>query len=163
MLLVLFSYIPLILIGFILDTLLSHFFNMAKANAAGFNALSLWVYSNLAGYRFLPQEIMTSLWLLMIIVFMLNAFTATDVLQFQKRFLYSFFYLWGMVLTVVMVLTFACVQPFDQLSARPETITCFGIAIHALFIIELLIIILLPAVLYGLSKRGTLKTDETAL
>lgn len=159
-LLVLFSYIPLIFIGFILDILLVHFFTSAKESAAGLSSLSLWVYNNLAGYRFLPQEILTGIWLLMIIALMFNLFTAPDTRHFRIRFLYSFLYLWGLVLTAVAVLAFACVQPFDLLSARPEAITRFGKTIHILFFVELLVIVLLPAGFYWGQKRRSQKSDK---
>lgn len=158
--LVLFSYIPLIFIGFILDILLIRFFTSAKEGAAGLSSLSFWIYNNLAGYRFLPQEILTGIWLLMIIALIFHIFTAPDTWHFRIRFLYSFLYLWGLVLTAVVVLVFACLQPFDLLSARPEAITRFGKTIHILFFVELLVIVLLPVGFYWAEKRRSQKSDK---
>ncbi len=157
--LVLLSFIPLMVIGYILDVVLIHFFSQAQGNTAGFNSASLWVYNNLAGYRFLPQEIMTGFWLFMVLFFILNFFRSSDSQQFRIRFLLSFLFIWGSALTAAGCIVFACIQPFDLLLARLEDIPPFGKAIQNVLIAELLMIPLLPAAFFLFRKIRPVKAS----
>lgn len=161
--LVLLSFIPLMLTGFILDILLVHFFSMVKGNAAGLNAASLWIYNNLAGYRFLPQQFMAGFWFLMIIFFILIFSRPGDPQQARFTFIYSFLLIWAMALSVAGSIAFACIKPFDLLLARVEDPTWVGSSLPLVLIGELLTILLLPIAFFLWKKSSAVKTDAPEL
>jgi hypothetical protein len=156
--LVLFSFIPLMLMGFILDMLLVHFFSMLKGNIGGLNAVSLWVYNHLAGYRFLPQELMAGFWFLMIITSILIFFPPGDPQKSRLRFLYSFLFLWGTAVSVAGGIALACIKPFDLLLARVEDTTWVGNSLPVFLIAELLAILFLPIALFLWKKKAAAKS-----
>jgi glucan phosphoethanolaminetransferase (alkaline phosphatase superfamily) len=158
--LVLLSFIPLMLMGFILDILLVHFFSMLNGNIGGLNAVSLWVYNHLAGYRFLSQELMAGFWFLMIISFIVIFSPPGDPLQLRFRFLFSFLFLWGAAISVAGGIAFACIKPFDLLLARVEDTTWVGNSLSTGLAAELAVILFLPIALFLWKK--TRAARETA-
>jgi hypothetical protein len=160
--LVLLSFIPLMLIGFLLDILLVHFFSMLKGNISGLNAVSLWIYNHLAGFRFLSQELMAGFWFLMIIAFIVIFSPPGDPQQLRFRFLYSFLFLWGTAVSVAGGIAFACIKPFDLLSARVEDPTWVGNSLPTVLIAELLIILFLPIAFFIWKKTRAAKTAPPA-
>lgn len=160
--LVLLSFVPLMLIGFVLDILLIHFFSMVKGNTVGLNAASLWIYDHLAGYRFLPQELMAGFWFLMVISLIIIFSKPGDSQQLRFKFLYSFLFIWGTAVSVAGGIAFACVKPYDLLLARVEDATWVGNGLHTLLIAEWGVILLLPIALFFWKKASAAKTDTTA-
>jgi hypothetical protein len=161
--LVLLSFIPLMLTGFILDILLIHFFSMVKGNAAALNTPSLWVYNNLAGYRFLPQELMAGFWFLMIISIILIFSRPGDPQRVRFNFLFSFLLIWGTALSVAGSIAFACIKPFDLLLARVEDPTWVGCLLPSVLIGELLAILLIPIGFFLWKKAIPVKTNPPEL
>ncbi|MFH0726258.1 MAG: hypothetical protein V2B19_07930 [Pseudomonadota bacterium] len=160
--LVLLSFIPLMLMGFILDILLVHFFSMIKGNISGLNTVSLWIYNHLAGYRFLPQELMAGFWFLMIISFIVIFSPPGDPQQLRFRFLYSFLFLWGAAVSVAGGIAFACIKPFDLLLSRVEDATWVGNSLPTVLIGELLVILFLPIVFFLWKKIKAAKMANPA-
>ena len=76
--LILLSLIPILIIGSILDFLLTHLYAHVENGKTVLPIISQWIYDSIAGHRFLIQEIMASFWTLMVLCFMINAFIATD-------------------------------------------------------------------------------------
>jgi hypothetical protein len=157
--LVLLSFIPLMLTGFILDILLVHFFSMVKGNAAGLNVASLWIYNHLAGYRFLPQELMAGFWFLMIISFIIIFSRPGDPQQARFNFLYSFLLIWGTAISIAGCIAFACIKPFDLLLARVEGMTWVGNSLPTVLIAELMVILFLPIAFSLWKKASTFRTN----
>jgi hypothetical protein len=160
--LVLLSFIPLMLMGFILDILLIHFFSFIKGDPGRLNVASLWVYHHLAGFRFLPQELMAGFWFLMIISFIIFFYRPGDPQQFRLGFFYSFLFIWGVAVSVAGSIAFACIMPFDLLLARVEDTTWVGNSLPKLLIVELLVILLLPVVFFLWEKANAAKTTAPA-
>jgi hypothetical protein len=150
--LILVSFIPLFFIGSLLDILLTHFYAHVENGTAVLPIISQWVYASIAGHRFLPQEIMACFWILMVILFILNAFFATDRQQFRIRFIYSFLFTWILTMTTAILIVFACVAPFDLLLARLEEDGLFDRIVHVSMVFELMLIVLIPVVLVILRR-----------
>lgn len=159
--LVLLSFVPLFFIGCILDISLTHFFASAKESGAGLNMISRWVYDNMAGFRFLPQEIMTGFWLFMILSLIATLFHSADHQRFRIRFIYAFLFSWGAALTAAVCIGFACLHPFDLLLARLDATSGFPRAIETLLVIELLMIPLMVAGLFMRKKTRPSTAKET--
>lgn len=160
--LVLLSFVPLFFIGCILDISLTHFFASAKENGAGLNMISRWVYNNMAGFRFLPQEIMTGFWLFMILILIVNLFHSTDLQRFRVRFIYAFLFSWGAALTAAVCIGFACLHPFDLLLARLDATSGFGRVIETLLVVELMMIPIIAAGFFVWKKTRQSKAKKTA-
>jgi hypothetical protein len=142
--LILVSFIPLFFMGSLLDILLTQFYAHVENGKVVLTPISQWVYESMAGYRFLPQEIMTCFCLLMVILFILNAFFAKDQQQFRMRFIYSFLLTWILAVTTATLIVFACVAPFDLLLARLEEDSLFDRIIYVILVFELILIVLIP-------------------
>jgi len=155
--LILVSFIPFFFIGSLLDILLTHFYANIENGKAVLPTISLWVYESMAGHRFLPQEIMTCFWVLLLILFTFNAFFARDQQQFRIRFIYSFLFTWVLAITTATLIAFGCVAPFDLLLARLEEDSLFDRIIHVILLLELMLIILIPVgllILRRVSRPG---------
>jgi len=150
--LVLVSVIPIFFMGSLLDILLTHFYAHVESGKAGLPTISQWVYESMAGRRFLPQEIMACIWILMLILFILNSFFAKDQQQFRMRFIYSFLLAWILAMTAATLIVFACVAPFDLLLARLEEDSLFDGIIHIILLLELMLIVLIPVGLVIMRK-----------
>jgi len=150
--LVLASFIPFFFIGSLLDIILTHFYAHGEGGKAVLPTISQWVYEFMAGHRFLSQEIMGCIWILMVILFILNAFFAEDQQQFRMRFIYSFLFTWVLAMATATLVVFACVSPFDLLLSRIEENALFDSIIHIIFLLELILIILIPAGLVIMRK-----------
>jgi hypothetical protein len=150
--LILVSFIPLFFMGSLLDILLTQFYAHIENGKVFLTPISKWVYGSMAGHRFLPQEIMACFWVLMVIIFILNAFFAKDQQQFRIRFIYSFLFTWVLSIATATLIIFACVAPFDLLLARLEEDGLFNRIIHVVLLLELMLIILIPVVLLILRK-----------
>ena len=111
--LILVSFIPFFFTGSLLDILLTHFYANFENGKAVLPPISQWVYGSMAGHRFLSQEILTCFWMLLVILFILNAFFANDQQQFRIRFICSFLFTWVLGITAVTLIVFVCVAPFD--------------------------------------------------
>ena len=144
MVLILVSFIPLFFMGSLLDILLTHFYAHVENGKVALPTISHWVYESMAGHRFLPQEIMACFCLLMVILFILNAFLAKDQQQFRIRFIYSFLFIWILAITTATLIAFACLAPFDLLLARLEEDGLFDSIIHVILVFELILIVLIP-------------------
>jgi hypothetical protein len=142
--LILVSFIPLFFMGSLLDILLTQFYAHVENGKVVLTPISQWVYESMAGYRFLPQEIMACFCLLMVILFILNAFFAKDQQQFRMRFIYSFLLTWILAVTTATLIVFACVAPFDLLLARLEEDSLFDRIIYVILVFELILIVLIP-------------------
>ena len=142
--LVLVSFIPLFFMGSLLDILLTQFYAHVENGKVVLTPISQWVYESMAGHRFLPQEIMICFWVLMVILFILNAFFAIDQQQFRIRFIYSFLFTWVLAITTATLIAFGCVAPFDLLLSRLEEDGLFYGIIHSILLLELMLIILVP-------------------
>lgn len=138
------SFIPFFFIGSLLDILLTHFYANVENGKSVLPPISEWVYDSMAGHRFLPQEIMTCFWILLVILFVLNACFAGNRQQFRIRFVYSFIFTWMLAITAAALIGFACVSPFDLLLDRLEENGLFQSIIHAILMFELMLFILLP-------------------
>jgi hypothetical protein len=152
--LILVSFIPLFFMGSLLDILLTHFYAHVENGRVALTPISQWVYESMAGHRFLPQEIMACFCLLMVIIFILNAFFAKDQQQFRIRFIYSFLFTWILAITTATLIAFACLAPFDLLLARLEEDGPFDRIIHVILVFELILIVLIPLGLVIWSKVG---------
>lgn len=144
MVLVLVSFIPLFFIGSLLDILLTQFYARIVNGKVVLPSISQWINESMAGHRFLPQEIMICFWGLMVILFILNAFFATDQQHFRIRFIYSFLLTWILAITTATFVVFACVAPFDLLLARLEEDSLLDGIIHIILLLELMLILLIP-------------------
>ena len=142
--LILVSFIPLFFMGSLLDILLTHFYAHVENGKVALPTISHWVYESMAGHRFLPQEIMACFCLLMVILFILNAFFAKDQQQFRIRFIYSFLFTWILAITSATLIAFGCIAPFDLLLARLEEDGLFDSIIHVILVFELILILLIP-------------------
>jgi hypothetical protein len=143
--LILVSLLPIFFIGAFLDIALTQFYAYVENGKTTLPAISQWVYESIAGYRFLPQEIMVCIWALMVILFILNAFFTKDRQQFRLRFIYSFLLTWILVVTFVSLMIFTCVSPFDLLFSRLEESGWFHHIIRIILLFELMLVILIPA------------------
>jgi hypothetical protein len=148
------SFIPLFFIGSLLDIILTHFYAHVENGKAVLPTISQWVYENMAGHRFLPQEIMVCIWIFMAMLFILNAFFSKDQQQFRMRFIYSFLFTWVMAMTVTTLIVFACISPFDLLFSRIEENALFDSVIHIIFLLEMIVVILIPAGLIVMRRIG---------
>ncbi len=152
--LILVSFIFFFLIGALLDILLTHFYANIKNEKAVLPPISQWVFESMAGHRFLPQEIMACIWIFMVLLFILNAFFATDQQQFRLRFIYSFLLTWILAITTATLIVFACVSPFDLLLSRLEETGMFDRIIHIILLLELILINFIPVGLVVWRKVG---------
>lgn len=144
MVLILVSFIPFFFIGSLLDILLTQFYAHVENGKVVLTPISQWVYESMAGHRFLPQEIVVCIWMLMVMLFILNAFFVKDQQKFRMRFIYSFLFIWVLTITIATLIVFACVAPFDLLLARLEEDGLFYRIIHVILLLELILIILIP-------------------
>jgi len=158
--LILISFIPFFFTGSLLDILLTHFYANIENNNTILSPVFRWVYESMAGHRFLPQEIMVCLWAFMVILFILNAFFATDQQQFRIRFIYSFLFTWVLVITTTTLIVFVCVSPFDLLLARIEEAGMFDRIISGILVFELMLIVLIPVGL-GIMRKIRRTGQET--
>lgn len=142
--LILISFISFFFISSLLDILLTYFYAHVENGKTALPTISQWVYESMAGHRFLPQEIMACFWILMVILFILNAFFATDRQQFRIRFIYSFLFTWVLAITTATLIAFGCIAPFDLLLARLEEDSLLDRIIHVFLLFELMLIILIP-------------------
>ena len=157
MVLVLVSFIPFFFIGSLLDIILTHYYAHGEGGNAVLPTISQWVYETMAGRRFLPQEIMACIWMFMVILFILNAFLSKDRQQFHMRFIYSFLFAWVLVMTTATFIVFACVSPFDLLFSRIEENALFDSIIHNIFLLEMMLVILIPAGLVFMRRIGKVR------
>jgi hypothetical protein len=137
------SLFPLLLIGSILDILLTHVYARFENAQASLPHISQWVYENLSGHRALPQEIMVCFWLLMVLCIVFSAFMAKDRIQFRIGFIYSFLFTWLLAITVVAAIALACASPFDLLLSRIDGNGVFITTIHIVLLLEVILIIAL--------------------
>ena len=161
--LVLIFFIPIFFMGSLLDILLTHFYAHVENGKAALPTISQWVYESMAGHRFLPQEIMACFCLLMVILFILNAFFAKDPQQFRIRFVYSFLFIWILVITTATLIAFGCITPFDLLLARLEEDSLLGRMISVILVFEVMLIVLIPVALViwrKVSKTGQVAKSE---
>ena len=158
--LILISFIPFFFMGSLLDILLTHFYARTQNGKAALPTISLWVYESIAGHRFLPQEIMACFCLLMVILFILNAFFAVDQKHFRIRFIYSFLYIWVLAITTAAFIVFACVAPFDLLLARLEEGSLLNGIIHIILLLGLILIVIIPVGL-GIMRKVSTAGQET--
>ena len=142
--LILVSFIPIFFMGSLLDILLTHLYAHADSGKTALPTILQWVYEYMAGHRFLPQEIMACFCMLMVILFILNAFFAKDQQQFRIRFIYSFLFTWILAITTTTLISFACLAPFDLLLARLEEDGLFVHIVHVILVFELMLIVLIP-------------------
>jgi hypothetical protein len=142
--LVLLSFIPFFFIGSVLDIILIHFYAHVQNGKEALPTISQWIYESMAGHRFLSQEIMACIWILMVILIILNAFFAEDQQQFRIA--------WVLAMATATLVVFACVSPFDLLLSRIEENALFDSIIHIIFLSELILIILIPAGLVIMRK-----------
>lgn len=155
--LVMISFIPFFFIGFLLDIILTHFYAWVENEKTVLPTISQWAYESMAGHRFLPNEIMACIWILLVVLFILNAFFAKDQQQFRIRFIYSLLLTWILAITTGTLIVFACVSPFDLLLSRLEEDSVFGFIIHAILIFELMLVVLIPVAVViwrRISKTG---------
>ena len=143
-LLIMVSFIPLFFMGSFLDILLTHFYAHVKNVNTGLPTISQWIYESMAGHRFLSQEIMACFWVLMVILFILNAVFARDRQQFRMGFIYSFLFVWVLAISAATLIAFGCIAPFDLLLARLEEDGLFHGIIHVILAVELMLIVLIP-------------------
>ena len=143
-LLIMVSFIPLFFMGAFLDILLTHFYVHVKNVNTGLPTISRWIYEFMAGHRFLSQEIMACFWVLMVILFILNAVFAKDRQQFRMGFIYWFLFVWGLAISTATLIAFGCVAPFDLLLARLEEDGRFGGIIHVVLVVEIMLVVLIP-------------------
>ena len=111
----------------------------------------------------LPQEIMACFCLLMVILFILNAFFAKDPQQFHIRFVYSFLFIWILVITTATLIAFGCITPFDLLLARLEEDSLLDRMISVILVFEVMLIVLIPVALViwrKVSKTGQVTKSE---
>jgi hypothetical protein len=156
--LVLLSYIPMFFIGSILDILLTHFYAQVENGKRGLPLLSIWIYDAMAGRRFLAQEIMLCLWILMVLCFIFNAFISDDQNRFRIRFAYSFFFTWLLAIAIASFIAFACAAPFDLLLAHVGDAGVFATVVHSILVFELVLVLVSPI---GLIIRRKLKRNKT--
>ena len=150
--LILVSFIPFFFIGSLLDIQLTHFYANIENGKAILPPISQWVYESMAGHRFLPQEIMTCFWVLMVLFFILITFFSNNQQQFRIRFIYSFLFIWALAITTATLIAFGCVAPFDLLLARLDEYGKIDRIIHVIMLLELMLIILIPVGLIVLSR-----------
>lgn len=148
------------LIGFILDVMLARFYSMAKDNINSLNTASLWVYRHLAGDRFLPQELMAGFWLSMVLIFLIHLYFDKNPIHNRIGFLYSFLFLWGMVISTAGGFTLACIKPFDLLIAKPEGATGFAKGVEVILLGLVLAVIFLPIFQYLRQKAEMSESAE---
>jgi hypothetical protein len=161
--LILISFISLFFMGSLLDILLTHFYAHVENGKTVLPTISQWVYESMAGHRFLPQEIMACFCLLMVILFILNAFFAKDPQQFRIRFIYSFLFTWVLAITTATLIAFGCIAPFDLLLARLEEDSLLGRMISVILVFEIILIVLIPVALViwrKMSKTGHFAKSE---
>ena len=151
------SFILLFFIGSLLDIILTHFYAHVENGKEVLPTISQWVYENMAGQRFLPQEIMVCIWIFMVVLFILNAFLSKDRQQFRMRFIYSFLFTWVLAMTTATFIVFACVSPFDLLLSRIEANALFDSIIHIIFLLEVMLVILIPAGLVVMRRIGKVR------
>jgi len=160
--LILVSFIPLFFMGSLLDILLTQFYAHVENGKGVLTPISQWVYESMAGHRFLPQEIMACFWVLMVILFILNAFFPKDQQQFRIRFIYSFLFTWILAITTSTLIAFGCVAPFDLLLSRLEEDGLFDGIIHSILLLEVMLIILIPVGLVIWRKVSTTGQETKA-
>lgn len=143
-LLVLFSLLPLFFIGSLLDILLIHFFSRVQDGGTMLPPLSKWVIGEIAGYRFLSQEIMIGFWGLLALSLLICALTSKSRDDFRVRFLHSFLWGWIISLGAASFLGLACALPFDLMLDRLDGISPVGRIIHIALLVELLLLVVVP-------------------
>jgi hypothetical protein len=151
--LVLISFIPLFFIGALLDILLTHFYSRFENDQTTLPIISKWIHDSIAGYRFLPQELMVCFWILMVLLFIFNALISNDQQQFRIRFIYSYLFTWALALTTALLIAFASTLPFDLLLARVDEPSLFCNVIHLIMVLELVLIVMISAGLIFWRKR----------
>ena len=151
--LVLISFIPLFFIGSLLDILLTHFYSRFENDQTALPIISKWIHDSIAGYRFLPQELMVCFWILMVFLFIFNALISNDQQPFRIRFIYSYLFTWALALTTALLIAFACTVPFDLLLARVDEPSLFCNLIHLIMVFELVLIVMIPMGLIFWRKR----------
>jgi hypothetical protein len=148
--LLLFSIMPLFILGLLLDLALVQLY--VRGNDIELPVLSQWVYNAMAGYRSLPLKFMLSFWLLMMLSFILSGLTSTSQEQFRLRFYYSYLMIWLLTATFAGFLFLACLVPFDYLSARLED-GYIGGFLHIIIALQVILIISGPFIFRALQKR----------
>ena len=153
------SLFPLLLIGSLLDILLTHVYAWFENAQTGLPPISQWIYENLSGHRALPQEIMVCFWLFMVLCFVLSAFTAKDRMRFRMGFIYSFLFAWLLAITAVAAIVLACALPLDLLLSRIDGGGGFSTAIHIILLLETVLIIAIALVMV-IRRKTNLKELE---
>ena len=143
--LVLLSFIPLFFIGSLLDIFLTHLYARTEKGETALPVISQWVHDSIAGHRLLPQEIMICFWVLMVLLFIVNALTAGDQQQFRIRFIYSFLFTWLLSITTASFIALACALPFDLLLSRVGEGDMFCSLFRIILLFELTLIVIIPA------------------
>ena len=152
--LVLFSFIPLFIIGALLDVFLAHLYGRfgESANAA-LPLISYWALGTMAGYRFLAQEIMVCLWGLMVLSFLITILVYEDQTQRRIRFVQTFIFMWILGLTVSSFIALSCILPFDLMIDRPEGRGLVGGVVRIVLILEIAMILFVPVGL-GIRRKS---------
>lgn len=143
-LLVLLSFIPLFFIGSLLDIFLTHLYATTEKGGMVLPVMSEWVRDSIAGHRLLPQEIMACFWVLLVLLFVVNALTAGDRQQFRSRFIYSFLLVWLLSITAASFIALACALPFDLLLSRMDEDGMFSSLFRIILLFEVALIVIVP-------------------
>jgi hypothetical protein len=150
---VLLSFVPLFFMGAILDILLTRLYTHSGDKEAALPIISEWVNDIIAGHRFLPQEIMISVWLLMVLLFILNAVSSKEQHQFRLRFIYSFLFIWVFTIAIAVSIAFACIAHFDLLLARMEG-GPLETMIRLVLLVEIVLVAIIPVVVLIRRRSG---------
>lgn len=148
------SFPPLFILGSLLDILLVHQYAACEEMGFALPYLSQWVFRYLAGYRFIPHQMMFCFWLLMIVAWLGFYFSSNDSMLFRSRFVISWLIIWLVALTVSGFIIMAVLLPYDLLLIRfPDrgTYTGFEILIMAAIVFEALLILFIPV--YFMTRR----------
>lgn len=160
--LVLLSFMPLFFIGSLLDILLTYFYALVENRKTVLPPISQWIHESIAGYRFIPQEIMAGFWMLMVLCLILNAFSAKDQQRFRIRFIYSFLFTWVLAIMTATLITLACAMPFDLMLSRLDENGISCSIIHIILLIEVMLMLIMPVGLLIWAKVSRTKQGAAA-
>ena len=136
----------LFFLGLITDLVLVYFYSHFEKSADSLPAISAFVHTAIAGYRYLTLEFNLCIWLFFVLsffgVFLLNK-NSVDI---RKNVVFSMLLGWLTALSIMTFLVFASLLPFEHMLDRLDNGSLLETLLHVAIGVEIVVIVLLVLV-----------------